>query len=188
MHSLWVESRGVYRALDEPCKAYFPHDFGLTFPDFFFGGLTIVRLVSGVARAGKGLPCPFSLVGFLCRCSVSVKSSAFRIRLGFLETVRLRFFLRLFLMDFTASFRHYRRRRLHCSLPLSRAKFKLFITLHLIVFALDKWSFHSQRFNQSLIILRRNLVNRRLQVIQLQWEDLIWPPLTSSMVSLVSGR
>ena len=25
---------GVYRALDEPCKAYFPHIFGLKFPDF----------------------------------------------------------------------------------------------------------------------------------------------------------
>ena len=35
VHSLWVGSRGVYRALDEPCKAYFPHTFGLKFPDFF---------------------------------------------------------------------------------------------------------------------------------------------------------
>ena len=34
VHSLWVGSRGVYRALDEPCKAYFPHTFGLKFPDF----------------------------------------------------------------------------------------------------------------------------------------------------------
>ena len=37
VHSLWVGWRGVYRALDEPCKAYFPHTFGLNFPDFFFG-------------------------------------------------------------------------------------------------------------------------------------------------------
>ena len=37
VHSLWVGSRGLYRALDEPCKAYFPHTFGLKFPDFFFG-------------------------------------------------------------------------------------------------------------------------------------------------------
>ena len=29
----WVKG-GVYRALDEPCKAYFPHTFGLNFPDF----------------------------------------------------------------------------------------------------------------------------------------------------------
>ena len=35
VHSLWVWWRGVYRALDEPCKAYFPHTFGLNFPDFF---------------------------------------------------------------------------------------------------------------------------------------------------------
>ena len=35
VHFLWVGSRGVYRALDEPCKAYFPHTFGLNFPDFF---------------------------------------------------------------------------------------------------------------------------------------------------------
>ena len=25
LHSLWFGSRGVYRALDEPCKTYFPH-------------------------------------------------------------------------------------------------------------------------------------------------------------------
>ena len=97
MHSLWVGSRGIYRALDKPnCKAYFPHTFGLIFPDFFFGGLTIVSLVIGVPRPGKGLPCPFSLVRFLCSCSVSVKSSVFQIRLGFLETVRLRFFCAFF--------------------------------------------------------------------------------------------
>ena len=60
VHSLWVGSRVVYRALDEPCKAYFPHTFGLKFPDFFRLYLTVVRLVSGVPWAGKGLPCPFS--------------------------------------------------------------------------------------------------------------------------------
>ena len=37
VHSLWVGSRGLYRALDEPCKAYFPHTFGLNFPESFFG-------------------------------------------------------------------------------------------------------------------------------------------------------
>ena len=36
VRSLWVGSRGVYRALDEPCKAYFPHTFGLKTPEFFF--------------------------------------------------------------------------------------------------------------------------------------------------------
>ena len=61
VHSLWVGSRGVYRALDEPCKAYFPHTFGLKTAEFFFRlNLIVVRLVSGVPRAGKGLPCPFS--------------------------------------------------------------------------------------------------------------------------------
>ena len=35
VHSLWVGLRGLYRALDEPCKAYFPHTFGLKFPEFF---------------------------------------------------------------------------------------------------------------------------------------------------------
>ena len=37
VHCLWVGSRGVYKALDEPCKAYFPHTFGLKFSDIFSG-------------------------------------------------------------------------------------------------------------------------------------------------------
>ena len=40
VHSLWVGTRGVYRALDEPCKAYFPHTFGLKTSEFFFFGFT----------------------------------------------------------------------------------------------------------------------------------------------------
>ena len=59
VHSLWVGSRGVYRALDELCKAYFPHTFGLTFRTFFRLKLIVVRLASGVPWAGKGLPFPF---------------------------------------------------------------------------------------------------------------------------------
>ena len=57
----WVKG-GIYRALDEPCKAYFPHTFGPKFLDFLFErlNLTVVRLVSGVTRVGKGLPFPFS--------------------------------------------------------------------------------------------------------------------------------
>ena len=48
VHSVWVGSRGVYKALDEPCKAYFPHTFGLKTPEFFFRlNLIVVRLVSG---------------------------------------------------------------------------------------------------------------------------------------------
>ena len=35
--------------------------------------LTVVRLASGVPWAGRVLPFPFSLDGFLCRCSVSNK-------------------------------------------------------------------------------------------------------------------
>ena len=54
----WV--KGVYRALEEPCKAYFPHMFGLKLPDFFRLNLILVRLASGVPWAGKGLPFPFS--------------------------------------------------------------------------------------------------------------------------------
>ena len=40
VHSSWVGTRGVYRALDEPCKAYFPHTFGLKTSEFFFFGFT----------------------------------------------------------------------------------------------------------------------------------------------------
>ena len=48
VHSVWVGSRGVYKALDEPCKAYFPHTFGLKTSEFFFRlNLIVVRLVSG---------------------------------------------------------------------------------------------------------------------------------------------
>ena len=39
VHSLWVGTRGVNRALDEPCKAYFPHTFGLKTSEFFFSAL-----------------------------------------------------------------------------------------------------------------------------------------------------
>ena len=89
VHSLWVGTRGVYRALDEPCKAYFPHTFGLKFPDFFRLNLSLLSLASGVPWAGKGLPFPFSLDGFLCRCSVSNKNSAFRNRFGFLDSASI---------------------------------------------------------------------------------------------------
>ena len=37
VHSLWVGARRVYRALDEPCKACYPHTFGLKHPDGLFG-------------------------------------------------------------------------------------------------------------------------------------------------------
>ena len=51
--------------------------------------LTVVRLANGVPWAGKVLPFPFSLDGFLCRCSVSNKNSAFRNRFGFLDSASI---------------------------------------------------------------------------------------------------
>ena len=112
--------------------------------------LTVVRLASRVPWAGKGLPFPFSLDGFLCRCSVSNKNSAFRNRFGFLDSASIQG------NGSAASFcafsdgRHHRcfsrrrRRRLHYDLPLSCANLNWSITLHLTVYALGKWSFHSQ--------------------------------------------
>ena len=52
----WV--KGVYRALDEPCKAYFQHTFGQKFPGFFRLNLIVVRLASrfpGLVRASPAL-------------------------------------------------------------------------------------------------------------------------------------
>ena len=60
--------------------------------------LNVVRSVSGVPWVGQGLPCPFSEVGFLCRCSISDIISALRFSLA----SRKRFgfvFLHLFQMD-----------------------------------------------------------------------------------------
>ena len=51
--------------------------------------LTVVRLASGVPWAGRVLPFPFSLDGFLCRCSVSNKNSAIRNRFGFLDSASI---------------------------------------------------------------------------------------------------
>ena len=123
------------------------------FRTFFRLNLTLVSLANGVPWAGKGLPFPFSLDGFLCRCSVSNKNSAFRNRFGFFG-----FFDSASIQGngSAASFcafsdgRHHccfsrrRRRRLRYDLPLSCANLNLFITLHLTVYALRKWSFHSQ--------------------------------------------
>ena len=101
MHSLWVGSRGVNRALDEPCKAYFPHTFGLKTPDFFFRlNLIVVSLFSGAPRAGKGLPSPplFHRLGSFAgvRSATGVRllriDSAFWIRFGIFGTVRLHLF------------------------------------------------------------------------------------------------
>ena len=108
MHSLWVGSRGVYRALDEPCKAYFPHTFGLKTPEFFFRlNLIVVRLVSGfpgLVRASPSLsPKKGSFAGV--RSAIRVRhlgiGSAFGTRPGFYETVRLHL-----LAPFSGGLRH----------------------------------------------------------------------------------
>ena len=81
-----------------------------SFRTFFRLNLSLFSLASGVPWAGKGLPFPFSLDRFLCRCSVNNKStvrllgigSAFWIRLRFKETVRLHLFAP-FQMDVTTA-------------------------------------------------------------------------------------
>ena len=99
MHSLWVGSRGVYKALDEPCKAYFPHTFGLKTPEFFFRlNLIVVRLVSGFPGLVRVSPSLFHKLGSFAdvRSATRVRllgiGSAFCIRFGILETVRLHLF------------------------------------------------------------------------------------------------
>ena len=166
MHSLWVGSGGgIYRALDEPCKAYFPHTFGLKFPHFFRLNITLVSLANWVPWAGKGLPFPFPLDGFLCRCSVSNKNSAFRNRFGFFDSASIQgngsaaSFLAFSDGRHHRCFSRRRRRRLHYDLPLSCAKFEFIYhtSLDSLCAAQVKLSF--ARFNQIVTILRHNLVN-----------------------------
>ena len=90
--------RLIYKALDEPYKANFPHTFGLKSLDFLFRLYLIVgRVASGVPWAVKGLPYPFSIVGLLCRYLVSDWSSAFqkqfRPRLGVCSCFRRIYFV-----------------------------------------------------------------------------------------------
>ena len=69
----------IYKVLDEPYKAYFPHTLGLQSLDFLFRlYLIVIKVASGVSWAGEGLPYPFSIVGLLCRYLVSDRSSAFQ--------------------------------------------------------------------------------------------------------------
>ena len=58
----WVKDGIVYRALDESCKAHSPHTFGSNSRVQIPVYLIVVSLARGLLRAGKGLPCPFSLV------------------------------------------------------------------------------------------------------------------------------
>ena len=118
----WGQGRLTYRALDEPCKAYYPHTFGLKSHDFTLRlNLTVDRFVSGVPWAGKGLPFPFFLVW------VPLQVFDFGI-----FDVKLFGFIRLFSYRLRTCFiagrfhrrrRRRRRRRLRCCLPLSCAKF-----------------------------------------------------------------
>ena len=118
----WGQGRLTYRALDEPCKAYYPHTFGLKSLDFTLRlNLTVVRLVSGAPWAGKGLPFPF----FLSWVPLQVFDS--RQEFGNFD-VKLFGFIRLFSYRLRTCFidgRFHRRRprRLRCCLPLSCAKF-----------------------------------------------------------------
>ena len=71
--------RLIYKALYEPCKAYFSHTFGSKSLDFLFRlYLIVVRVASGVPWAVKRLPYPFFICGMLCRYSVSDRSSVFQ--------------------------------------------------------------------------------------------------------------
>ena len=126
MLSLWVGSRGVYRALDEPCKAYFPHTFGLKFPDFFRLNLTLVSLANGFPGLVRASPSLFHKKGSFAGVRSANKNSAFRNRFGFLDSASIQG------NGSAASFcafsdgRHHRcfsrrRRRHHYDLPLSCA-------------------------------------------------------------------
>ena len=77
--------RLIYKAMDEPYKTYFPHTFGLKSLEFLF------RLYLIVVRAAS-LPYPFTIIGLLCKYSVSDRSLAFqkqfRPRLGVCSSSR----------------------------------------------------------------------------------------------------
>ena len=81
VHSLCVGSYGrlICNALEESYKTYFKHTFGLKSLDFLFWlYLIVVRVASGAPWAGEGLPYSFFIVKFLCRYSVSDRSSPFQ--------------------------------------------------------------------------------------------------------------
>ena len=150
VHSLWVGSRGVYKALDEPCKAYFPHTFGLKTPEFFFRlNLIVVRLVSGFPGLVRVSPSLFHKLG-----SFAGVRSATRVRLLGIGSVFVfglaswkRFgciFLRLFQMDFATATFVVVVVVFTTTSRLVAPNLNWSITLHLIVYALVKWSFHPQ--------------------------------------------
>ena len=165
VHSLWVGSRGVYKALDEPCKAYFPHTFGLKTSEFFFRlNLIVVRLVSGFPGLVRVSPSLFHKLGSFAgvRSATRVRllgiGSAFCIRFGILETVRLHLF---------ALFSDGRRHTAAVVVVVV-----VFTTASRLVAPIE-WIYHtslgslcagqaklsSVRFNQTMITLNHNFVN-----------------------------
>ena len=92
--------------------------------------------------------------------------SAFKDRFGFLDLVRLlgKGSVHLFL-PFSDGLRHRRlccrrrRRRLHFRLPLSCAKFELIYHTSLDSLCAGQVKLSFARFNQTVIIVRHNLVN-----------------------------
>ena len=95
VHSFCVGSykRWICNALHESYKTYFKQTFGLKSLDFLFWlYLIVVRVASGAPWAVKGLPYPFSIIGLLCKYSVSDRSSPFqkqlRPRLGVCSSFR----------------------------------------------------------------------------------------------------
>ena len=164
VHSLWVGSRGVYRALDEPCKAYFPHTFGLKTPEFFFRlNLIVVRLVSGFPGLVRVSPSLFHKLG-----SFAGVRSATRVRLlgigsvfvfGLASWKRFGYiFLRFFHMDFATT-------AAAVVVVVFNTASRLVAPIELIyhtslgsLFA-GQAKLSSVRFNQTVIILKHNLVN-----------------------------
>ena len=102
VHCLWVGSRrggggGIWSS-GWTLQSILSKRSAWRFRTSFRFNLTVVRSVSCVPWVDQGLPCPFSEVGFLCRCSISDIISALRFSLA----SRKRFgfvFLHLFQMD-----------------------------------------------------------------------------------------
>ena len=141
VHSLWIGSyeRLICNALDESYKTYFKRTFGLKFLDFLFRlYLIIVRVVSGVPWAGKGRPCPFSIVGLLCRYSVNDRSSA--IQKQFRSRFRVCSSFRRFNFVVSSSYVIVFNAVSHLVAPNS---VNFSVTLNFLVYALCKWSFQS---------------------------------------------
>ena len=122
-----------------------------SFRNFFRLNLTVVRLASWFPGLVRASPSLFHKLGSFAGVRSAV-SSASRNRLGFFGfgfgfDSRKRFGC-IHLFAHFPDGRHHRRlcrrRRLHYGLPLSCAKFDWPITLHFTVYALGKWSFHSQ--------------------------------------------